>query len=233
MLVSGRNNVKEILRNFGEVSGVRMAYCQENFNENDILTLLKKKNVPIFYKKKQELDHLANNNHQGVVLDVRDFEYTSLDEIILNKEKCFVIILDHIEDPHNLGAIIRTVEASGADGIILPINRSVSVNETVMKTSVGALYNVKIASVTNLHNTIKKLKKEGFWIIGTDLDGEDYTKIKYPNKTALVIGSEGFGMTRIVKESCDFIATIPMHGKVNSLNASVATGIMIYEVLKR
>lgn len=233
MLVSGRNNVKEILRNFSETSGVRKAYCQENFNENDILSLLKKKNVPIVYKKKLELDHLVNNNHQGVILDVRDFEYTSLDDIILSKDKCFVIILDHIEDPHNLGAIIRTVEASGADGIILPLNRSVSVNETVMKTSVGALYNVKIASVTNLHNTVKRLKKEGFWIIGTDLDGEDYTKIKYPNKTALVIGSEGFGMTRIVKESCDFIATIPMHGKVNSLNASVATGIMIYEVIKR
>ena len=102
-----------------------------------------------------------------------------------------------------------------------------------MKTSVGALYNVRIASVTNLNNTIKRLKKEGFWIVGTDMDGEDYTKIEYPPKTALIIGSEGFGMTRIVKESCDFIASIPMHGKVNSLNASVAAGIMIYEVIKR
>jgi len=233
MLVSGRNNVKEILRNFNEIDGVRIAYCQENFNENDILTLLKKRNVTIKYKNKQELDRLVKNNHQGIILDVRDFEYNSLDEIIFNKDRCFLVILDHIEDPHNLGAIIRTVEASGADGIILPLNRSVSVNETVMKTSVGALYNVKIASVTNLNQTIKYLKKQGFWIVGTDMDGDDYTKINYPAKTALVIGSEGFGMTRIVKESCDFIASIPMHGKVNSLNASVAAGIMIYEVIKR
>lgn len=233
MLVSGRNNVKEVLRNFCEIDSVRKAYCQDNFNENDILTLLKKRNIKINYMKKQDLDHLVKNNHQGVILDVRDFAYTSLDDIIANKEECFLVILDHIEDPHNLGAIIRTVEASGADGIILPINRSVSVNETVMKTSVGALYNVKIASVTNLNNTIKRLKKDGFWIVGTDMDGEDYTKIKYPKKTALIIGSEGFGMTRIVKESCDFIASIPMNGKVNSLNASVAAGIMIYEVIKR
>jgi len=233
MLVSGRNNVKEVLRNFCEIDSVRKAYCQDNFNENDILTLLKKRNIKINYMKKQELDRLVKNNHQGVILDVRDFAYTSLDDIIANKEECFLVILDHIEDPHNLGAIIRTVEASGADGIILPLNRSVSVNETVMKTSVGALYNVKIASVTNLNNTIKRLKKEGFWIVGTDMDGEDYTKIKYPKKTALIIGSEGFGMTRIVKESCDFIASIPMNGKVNSLNASVAAGIMIYEVIKR
>lgn len=233
MLVSGRNNVKEVLRNFCEIDSVRKAYCQDNFNENDILSLLKKRNVEVKYLKKQELDRLVKNNHQGIILDVRDYAYTELDSIIANKDKCFLVILDHIEDPHNLGAIIRTVEASGADGIILPINRSVSVNETVMKTSVGALYNVKIASVTNLNNTIKKLKKAGFWIVGTDMDGEDYTKINYPNKTALIIGSEGFGMTRIVKESCDFIASIPMHGKVNSLNASVAAGIMIYEVIKR
>ena len=233
MLVSGRNNVKEVLRNFCEIDSVRNAYCQDNFNENDILTLLKKRNIKINYMKKQELDRLVKNNHQGVILDVRDFAYTSLDDIIADKEDCFLVILDHIEDPHNLGAIIRTVEASGADGIILPTNRSVSVNETVMKTSVGALYNVKIASVTNLNNTIKRLKKEGFWIVGTDMDGDDYTKIKYPKKTALIIGSEGFGMTRIVKESCDFIASIPMKGKVNSLNASVAAGIMIYEVIKR
>lgn len=233
MLVSGRNNVKEVLRNFSEKDNIKKAYCQENFNENDILSLLKKRNIAINYVKKQKLDNLVKNNHQGIILDVRDFAYSNLDDMIANKEKCFLVILDHIEDPHNLGAIIRTVEASGADGIILPINRSVSVNETVMKTSVGALYNVKIASVVNLNNTIKKLKKEGFWIVGTDMDGDDYTKIKYPPKTVLIIGSEGFGMTRIIKESCDFVASIPMNGKVNSLNASVAAGIMIYEVLKR
>ena len=251
MLVSGRNNVKEILKNFNEINSIKKAYCQDNFNENDILTLLKQRNIKVEYKNKYELDHLINNNHQGIILDVKDFAYTNLDDIIANKDKCFLVILDHLEDPHNLGAIVRTVEASGVDGIILPQNRSVSVNETllfcgriipqnrsvsvnetVMKTSVGALYNVKISSVINLNNTIKYLKKNGFWIVGADMDGDAYDKINYPDKVALIIGSEGFGMTRIVRESCDFIASIPMKGKVNSLNASVAAGILIYEIVK-
>ena len=230
MLVSGRNNVKEILRNFTELDSVKKAYCQDNFNENDILDLLNKRKIKIEYKKKIEMDHLINNNHQGIILDVKDFVYTNLENIIIDKDDCFLVILDHLEDPHNLGAIVRTVEAAGVDGIILPQNRSVSVNETVMKTSVGALYSVKIASVVNLNNTIKYLKNNGFWIIGSDMDGEDYHKINYPKKVALVIGSEGFGMTRIVRESCDFIAKIPMKGKINSLNASVAAGILIYGI---
>ena len=142
------------------------------------------------------------------------------------------MILDHLEDPHNFGAIIRTCEAAGVDGIIIPKNRTVEVNSTVMRTSVGALDNVKIAQVTNLKNTINYLKKQGFWIVGTDMDGTDYTKIDYTGKMAIVTGSEGFGMSRIVRESCDFIATIPMKGKVNSLNASVATAIVIYEAIK-
>ena len=233
MLISGRNNVKEILKNFNPHFEVKRAFCQDNFNENDILSLLKMHKVPTFYKKKVELDSLAKNNHQGVILEVGDFSYSNLDDIIQNKDRSFVLILDHLEDPHNLGAIIRTCETAGVDGIILPINRSVSVNDTVMKTSVGALYHVKIAQVANLNNTIKYLKSKGFWLVGTDMDGTNYSEIKYPEKCALVIGSEGFGMTRMVKESCDFIASIPMYGKVNSLNASVAAGIMIYEVIKR
>ena len=157
--------------------------------------------------------------------------YCNLEEFI-NKDDAVVLILDHIEDPHNLGAMIRTCEAAGVDGIILPKNRSVEVNATVMKTSAGALSNIKIASVTNLKSTIDKLKKNGFWIIGTDMiDSVDYRSIDYSGKVALVIGSEGFGMSRIVRESCDFVANIPMYGKVNSLNASVACGIMVYEII--
>ncbi len=232
MLVSGRNNVREILRNLNEVDGIKKAYCQDNFDEKSILSMINSQKIPLIHMKKQELDALAHNNHQGIILDVRDFVYKDLDSIISGKDKCIVLILDHLEDPHNLGAIVRTVEASGIDGIILPINRSVSVNETVMKTSVGSLYNVNIASVTNLYHTIDKLKKEGFWIVGTDMNGEDYAKINYPSKVAIIIGNEGAGMQRLVRESCDFIASIPMYGKVNSLNASVAAGIMIYEVIK-
>lgn len=233
MLVSGRNNVKEILKNFHGDLGIKRAICQKNFNENDVLSLIKKNKIPLFFEEKHILDNLAKNNHQGVILETRDFNYTNLEDIIKGKDKCFVVILDHLEDPHNLGAIIRTCEASSVDGIILPLNRSVSVNETVMKTSTGALFNTKISQVTNLNNTIKLLKKEGFWIIGADMDGTNYSEMKYPDKCALVIGSEGFGMSRIVKESCDFIVSIPMYGKVNSLNASVAAGILIYEVIKR
>lgn len=233
MIISGRNNVKEILKNFSPYFEIKKAICQDNFNENDILSLIEMNKIPTIYKKKQELDALAKNNHQGVILEVRDFSYTNLDDIIKNKDKCFIVILDHLEDPHNLGAIIRTCETAGVDGIVLPLNRSVSVTDTVVKTSVGAVFHTNISQVTNLNSTIKFLKENGFWIVGTDMDGELYTNIKYPNKCALVIGSEGFGMSRIVKQSCDYIARIPVNGKVNSLNASVAAGILIYEVIKR
>ncbi len=232
MLVSGRNNAKEILKNFSNKKMIKRVICSKNFNELDILSLIKKGNLEIEYKEKRELDSLAKNNHQGIILEVKDFCYTELDSLIKDGD-CRLLILDHLEDPHNLGAIIRTVEAAGLDGIILPKNRSVEVTETVMKTSVGALYNVKISQVTNLNQTIKKLKNLGFWIVGTDMNGEDYQKIKYPNRCVLIIGSEGFGMSRLVRESCDFIAKIPMHGKINSLNASVATGIMIYELIRK
>lgn len=232
MIVSGRNNVKEILKNFNHKGIIKRVVCSKNFNEKDVLSLVEKDRLPIEYSEKWELDKLAKNNHQGIILEVEDFSYSELDSIIINKDKCKIIILDHLEDPHNLGAIIRTVEASGIDGIILPINRSVSVNETVMKTSVGALYNVPIAQVTNLNSTIKYLKKNNFWIVGTDMDGEDFRSIHYPDKCAVIIGSEGAGMSRLVKDSCDYIATIPMNGKINSLNASVAAGIIIYELIK-
>ena len=233
MLVSGRNNVKEILKNFKKNNGIKSAILQNNFNESDILSLLKTRNIPIKYMEKAKLDALAKNNHQGVILDIGDYNYVSIDEIIGDKDNCKIIILDHLEDPHNLGAIVRTVEASGIDGIILPINRSVSVNETVMKTSVGTLYDVKICQVTNLSNTIKYLKKKGFWIYGADMDGESYSNITFSPKSCLVIGNEGNGIARIVRESCDYIVSIPMYGKVNSLNASVAAGILIYEMVKK
>ena len=232
MIVSGRNNVKEILKNFSDNNQIKEVICSNNFNEKDILSLVKKRNLNINYKEKWELDKLAKNNHQGIIMIVDDFNYTSIEEFYkMNTGK--IIILDHLEDPHNLGAIIRTVEASGIDGIIIPKNRSVEVNETVAKTSVGALYNVKISQVSNLNQTIKKLKDNGFWIIGTDMDGVDYRSIDYPDKCVLVIGNEGFGISRIIKESCDYVVKIPMNGKINSLNASVAAGIMIYELIRK
>lgn len=231
MLVSGRNNCLEILKNFQEKKIIKKVYCTNKFNEKNILSLIEKLKLPIVYKEKYELDKMINNNHQGIIMDVKDFEYTKFDDLVEKSNK--LVILDHLEDPHNLGAIIRTVEASGIDGIILPKNRSVSVNETVMKTSVGALYNVNICQVTNLNQTISKLKELGFWIIGTDMNASNYQDINYPEKSALIIGSEGFGMSRLVKESCDYVVSIPMYGKINSLNASVAAGIMIYELIRK
>ena len=232
MIVTGRNNVKEILNNNKNFK-INYAIIQDNFNEQNILKLLEKKNIPIKKMCKNKLDTIAKSNHQGVLLNIEDYSYSSLDDIINNKDKCTILILDHLEDTHNLGAIIRTVEASGIDGIIIPQNRSVSVNETVMKTSVGTLYNVKICQVTNLASTIKYLKKHNFWIYGTDMDGTDYKTVQYADKTCIIIGNEGNGLSRIVKSSCDEIISIPMYGKVNSLNASVATGVIVYEVIRR
>ncbi len=142
-------------------------------------------------------------------------------------------MLDHLEDPHNLGAIVRTVEAAGIDGIIIPKDRSVEINSTVMSVSTGALENVDIIKVTNLTKTIEELKNKGYWIIGSDMEGLDYMEIDYDIPICLIIGNEGKGMSRLVKESCDHIVSIPMKGEINSLNASVATGILIYGILNK
>ncbi len=228
MYIYGKNVAEEILKNNKKI---HKAYLYRNFHDEWIISALQKRNVWIEYKDKYELDRLASGNHQGIILSVPDYEYCQLDDLIV-KEDPLLVILDHVEDPHNLGAIIRTCEAAGVDGIILPKNRSVEVNATVMKTSAGALEYVKIAQVTNIAQTMKELKRKGFWIVGTDMDGTNYSDIDYKGKMALVIGNEGKGMSRIVKENCDFIASIPMIGKINSLNASVAAGIMIYEAVR-
>lgn len=228
MYIYGKNVAEETLKNN---KNIHKAYLYRNFHDEWIISALQKRNVWIEYKDKYELDRLASGNHQGIILSVPDYEYCQLDDLIV-KEDPLLVILDHVEDPHNLGAIIRTCEAAGVDGIILPKNRSVEVNATVMKTSAGALEYVKIAQVTNIAQTMKELKRKGFWIVGTDMDGTNYSDIDYKGKMALVIGNEGKGMSRIVKENCDFIASIPMIGKINSLNASVAAGIMIYEAVR-
>ena len=228
MFIYGKNVINEVLKNERHI---KEAILYKKFSDNAVTDKLNKKHVPIKYVEKHELDRLVEGNHQGIVFKVDDYKYVDIESLLV-KENPLLVILDHLEDPHNFGAIIRTCEAAGVDGIIIPKNRTVEVNSTVMRTSVGALDNVKIAQVTNLKNTINYLKKQGFWIVGTDMDGTDYTKIDYTGKMAIVTGSEGFGMSRIVRESCDFIATIPMKGKVNSLNASVATAIVIYEAIK-
>lgn len=229
MLVYGRNVAKEILKSDKKVEKI---IIQEDFNDNSVISLIEKRKIRPETMSKREFSRFDKYSHQGIILYIEDFKYCELEDFI-DEENSKVVILDHLEDPHNLGAIIRTCEAAGINGIILPKDRSVSVNSTVMKTSAGALENVKIAMVTNLNQTIKKLKDNGFWIVGTDMENSvDYREIDYSGKIALVIGSEGFGMSESIRKSCDFIARIPMNGKINSLNASVAAGIMIYEVIR-
>ena len=229
MLVYGKNVCLEFLK---KNKKVRKIILQEGFHDENLISAIGNLKIQPKYLPKSELDRLANGLHQGIIMDVEDFRYTDYHDFITSDET-IVVILDHLEDPHNLGAIIRTSEAAGISGIIIPKDRSVEVNATVLKTSVGAAENIPISMVTNLNSTIKDLKDNGFWIVGTDMNGTDYREIDYRGKIALVIGNEGSGMSRIVRESCDFIAEIPMYGKVNSLNASVASGIMIYEAVRQ
>lgn len=229
MLVYGRNVALEVLK---KPKNVQKVILQEGFDDKQILSLLEKSKISVFIKSKREIDRLAEGVHQGIILYVRDYQYYPLADVV-NEDASFLVILDHLEDPHNFGAIIRTCEAAGVDSIIIPKDRQVQVNATVMKTSVGTLDTMKISQVSNLSSTIDYLKKNDFWVVGTALeDSIDYRSIDYSGKIALVIGNEGTGISHLVRKKCDFIAKIPMYGTTNSLNASVASGIMIYEVIR-
>lgn len=229
MLIYGKNVAYETLK-FNNAN-IRKIIIQEGFNDEKIISLIENKKFNIQVCGKNQLDNLAKGLHQGIILDVTDYKYYSLKDII-KEDINFLVILDHLEDPHNFGAIIRTCEAAGVDAIIVPQDRGALINATVMKTSAGSLTRMKVIKVTNLVNAIKELKKNGFWIVGSDMEGSDFKTIDYSGKTALVIGNEGKGMSSLAKKNCDFIATIPMYGEINSLNASVASGILIYEVIR-
>lgn len=231
MYVYGKNVAKELINNKRKIN---KAYLSESLIGSE-LELSLKELTRINYMDKKDLDKLVDGHHQGIVLEIEDYKYLAEKDMLDNLgDNPFIVLLDHIEDPHNFGAIIRTCEAAGVDYIVIPKNRSVSVNSTVMKTSTGALDNVKIVQITNINQTINKLKKKGVWIVGTDMDNSSpYDEIDYKTPTCLIIGSEGFGMSELVKKNCDFVARIPMYGKINSLNASVAAGIMIYEVVRQ
>ncbi len=229
MYVYGRNVARELLKKNQKVLKIIL---QEGFEDKEIISLVEKNHLKVEMKSKREIDHLVNGVHQGIILSIPEYSYQKLDDV-LKKDPNFLVLLDHLEDPHNLGAIIRTCEAAGVDGIIMPKDRQVPVNATVMKTSVGTLDNVNMVMVSNLSQTIERLKDCGFWIVGTALeDSVDYRTIDYSGKIALVIGNEAKGISHVVRNSCDYIAKIPMYGKTNSLNASVAAGIMIYEIIR-
>ena len=223
MYIYGKNVATEYLKTKNKIKKI---YLSKNFKDN-----IDTNNIPVKYMEKYDMDKMVDGLHQGIILEVEDYKYADIDDII-NTPNALIVILDHLEDPHNFGAIIRTCEAAGVDGIIIPKDRSVEVNATVIKESTGTTENMKIAKVTNLVQTIKELKEKNFWIVGTDMQGTDYDKIDYKGNIAIVIGNEGSGMSRLVKENCDFIATIPMIGTTDSLNASVSTGIIVYEAIK-
>lgn len=231
MLVYGRNVAERILKDEKNLKKVRKIYVEKNYYEKNEILSSENLKSRIRFMSKLELDNLIDGVHQGIIIDMEDYQYTALNKII-EKEYDKVLILDHILDPHNFGAIIRTAVAAGFNAIIIPNDRQVLINSTVVKTSVGAVFDIDIVLVTNLNNTIKILKDNGFWIYGTVMNGEDYREVDYNGKACLIIGNEEKGISKLVKENCDFLVTIPISPKIDSLNASVAAGILIYEVVR-
>lgn len=237
--IVGRNPVLEILKSDKEVEKILVLKGELKGSINKIIGKAKSKNIPIQYVDKNKLKQLSGDSaHQGVVAVVAPYIYSSVEEILTRarekNENPFILILDGIEDPHNLGAIIRTAECSGVHGVIIQKRRAAHVTETVYKSSAGAVEHMLIAKVTNISDTIDKLKEEGLWIYGSDADVEDYYfDVDLKGSVALVIGSEGKGISRLVKEKCDFLLKIPMFGKISSLNASNAASILIYEVIRQ
>lgn len=219
MLVWGKNVFNEI-----DLKKVRKVFLDKNVSK-EYLPLLQSNNIRYDLVDKKVLDDMANKNHQGIVVDIYEYEYKDIEDCY---EDDFIVILDHLEDPHNFGAIIRTCECAGIKHIIIPKDRSVRVNETVIKVSSGAISYVDIIMVSNLTNAINKLKDKGFFVYGADMDGTDYNNGDFTGKKVLVIGNEGKGISPIVSSACDEIVSIPMEGNINSLNASVSAGILIY-----
>ena len=237
--IEGRNSVLELLESGKDINKIFVARGEKHGSINKILAIAKERKIIIVEKDKKQMDEMAQEeNYQGVIAIVPPFEYVEIEDILNNaqekQEDPFVLILDGIEDPHNLGSIIRTAETAGVHGIIIPKRRAASVNSTVNKTSAGAVEHMKIARVTNISDAIEQLKQEGLWICGTDISAEKY----YYNQDltgplGIVIGNEGKGISEKVKKNCDFNVKIPMKGKVTSLNAAVSTGIIVYEAVKQ
>lgn len=222
MKVYGKNVLKELENN---PEKIKKAYISKGYKDDSVFSFLKEHKISFELVDSARLSKMVDGNHQGIVLDVLEYDYYSLEDVIGEE---MIVVLDHLEDVHNFGAIIRTCEAAGIKSIIIPKDRSVSVNGTVMKTSSGALNYVKIVMVNNLVQTLKNLKGANYFIYAADMDGEDYRNISYADRRVLVIGNEGNGISRLVSETSDVIVSIPMSGNINSLNASVAAGILIY-----
>ena len=220
MLVYGKNVLKEL-----DKKKIKKIFV----SSKEVIPYLKSENLKYNVVPKARLDKMVNGNHQGIVIDIFDYKYYTLDDL----DSDFVVILDHLEDPHNFGAIIRTCECAGIKNIIIPKDRSVLVNDTVVHISAGAIEHVHIIMVSNLVNAINTLKKKGYFIYAADMLGENYQDVSYNDKKALVIGNEGSGISKLVMDNSDVIISIPMNGTLNSLNASVSAGILIYGMMRK
>lgn len=227
MKVFGKNVFNELRENF---SSIKKVYLSKNFNDKNIINFIKEKKISYSIIEPQKMDCMVEGNHQGIIIIINEYEYKDYKSMLNDK---IVVMLDHLEDPHNFGAIIRTCEAAGIKSIIIPKDRSVSVNGTVMKTSAGALEHVNIAMVNNLVNVINDFKDNNFFVYAADMDGQNYKNVNYSDKVLLIIGSEGNGISRLVKKNCDEILAIPQFGHINSLNASVAAAILIYGIINK
>ncbi|PTL38482.1 23S rRNA (guanosine(2251)-2'-O)-methyltransferase RlmB [Alkalicoccus saliphilus] len=236
--VAGKNPVIEALKGERTVHKVLIAEGTTKGQVQQVMKLCRDKKVQVQNVPKKKLDQIAGAHHQGVLAYIAAFEYAEVDELFdraeARGELPFILILDELEDPHNLGSILRTADASGAHGVIIPKRRSVSLTATVAKASAGAIEYVPVARVTNIAKTMDELKDRGLWFVGTDAKGsQDYREVDFDMPTGIVIGSEGKGMSRLVREKCDFLVQIPLLGKVTSLNASVAASLLMYEVYRR
>ena len=237
-IIYGRNPVMEALRSGREIDRLLIAHGVSGGSVTAIRAKCSARGILIKEISPQKLDYYCGGgNHQGVAVMIASQEYSTVDEILATAEKRhekpFIIICDEIEDPHNLGAIIRSAEACGVHGVIIPKRRSASLNATVEKTSAGALAYMRVARVTNIANIIDSLKEKGIWVFGADMDGTPYTDINYDVPCAIVIGNEGRGIGTLTSKKCDAVISLPMHGKINSLNASVAAGVLMYEAVRK
>ena len=222
MIVYGKNVFNET-----DPKTIRRVKLSPTFKDQEIMKKIKDNHIKYMVTDQRDLDRIALHN-QGIVIEINDYEYKDLS--VIGKDEKIVLLLDHLEDPHNFGASIRTCEARGIKSVIIPKDRSVAVNDTVMKTSAGALNRVNIIMVPNLVNAINKLKDEGFFVYASAMDGRDYKKVSYSDRVVLIIGNEGKGISKIVRDNSDEIISIPMIGSINSLNASVAAGILMYGI---
>lgn len=237
-LVAGRNAVMEVLKGSRSVNRLLVANGSAEGSMREIIAVAKEKGINIQFYDRSKLDAMAPGiRHQGVLVQVPPVQYAELEDILQiardRNEPPFIVLLDELEDPHNLGAILRTADAAGVHGVLIPKHRSCPLSATVAKTSAGAVEHVPVARIGNMVHTIKKLKKEGLWVAAADMDGTDYYDTDLTGSLLLVIGSEGRGVGRLIKEQCDFVVRIPMVGKINSLNASVAGSILMYEAMKQ